>query len=87
MVALQEYDLNINTTKMVKGQGLCLLEAQSNNLEQEQQWIQEEDMYVDTVDVIFAPSSEWYDDIKFYLTHGYGPPTLKFNKNRTLILK
>ena len=37
-------------------------------------------MYVDTIDVASAPSSEWYDDIKFYLTHGYAPPNLEFKK-------
>ena len=52
MTMLQEYDLDINPTNMVKGKGLCLLETQSNNLEQEKQWIQEEDMYVETTDVL-----------------------------------
>ena len=72
---------------MVKGQGLCLLEAQSNNLEQEQQWLQEEDMFVDTIDVVSTPSSEWYDDLKFYLIHGYSRTTLDLKKYRRLILK
>ena len=44
-------------------------------------------MFVDIVDVISSPSSQWYDDIKFYLTHGYAPPTLYFKKCRTLRLK
>ena len=44
-------------------------------------------MSIDTIDVIFAPSFEWYDDIRFYLTHGYAPPNLDFNKSSNLILK
>ena len=44
-------------------------------------------MSADTFDVISAPSSEWYDEIRFYLTHGYAPPTLDFKKHRTLRLK
>ena len=72
---------------MVKGQGLCLLAAQSNVLEHERQCIHEEDMSVNTIDVISAPSSEWYDDIIFYLTYGYAPPTLNFKNHRTLRLK
>ena len=87
MTPLQEYDLEIKPAKMVKGQGLCLLEAQSNVPEQERKCIHEEDMSVDTIYVITAPSFEWYDDIIFYLTHGYSPPTLDFKKHRTLRLK
>ena len=68
MTALQEYDLEIKPSKIVKGQALCLLTAQPNDPVQEQQWIQEEDMSIDTPEVI---SCEQYDDIRFYLTHGY----------------
>ena len=44
-------------------------------------------MFVDTIDVISTPSSEWYDDINFYLTHGYDPPILEFKQCRILSLK
>ena len=44
-------------------------------------------MYVNIVDVISSSSSEWYDDIRFYLTHGYAPLTLYFKKHITLRLK
>ena len=44
-------------------------------------------MPADTIDVIYASSSEWYDDIRFYLTHWYALPTLDFKKRRTLRLK
>ena len=87
MTALQEYDLDIKPGKIVKGQGLCLLDSQSNDPEQGHQWIQKEDMSIDIVNVICAPSFEWYDDIKFYLTHGYARLILDFMKRRTLSLK
>ena len=87
MSTLQMYDLEINPAKMIKQKGLCLLEFQSNNLEQEHQWIQEEYIFADTIDIISAPSSEWYDDIKFYLNHGYASPTLDFKKHNNLRLK
>ena len=35
MIGIKEYDLDIKLSKMVKGQGLCLLAAQSNVLEKE----------------------------------------------------
>ena len=44
-------------------------------------------MSANTIEVISASSSEWYDNIKFYLTHRYAPPTLEFKKRRTLRLK
>ena len=65
MNAPQEYDLEIKCAKIVKGQGLCLLASQSNDLEKEQQLIQEEDMSIDIVNVIYTLSSKWYDDIRF----------------------
>ena len=52
MVALQEYDLEINPAKIVIQQGLCLPAAQSNDPEQEQQWIQEEDMSIDNLTLL-----------------------------------
>ena len=36
VMKLQEYDLEINPTKIVKGKGLCLLSSQSKDLEDQQ---------------------------------------------------
>ena len=41
-------------------------------------------MSANNIDVITAPSSDWYDDIIFYLIHGYAPSTLDLKKCRTL---
>ena len=87
MTVLQEYDLEIKPAKMVEWNGLCLLVAQSNIPQQERQCIHEEDMSVDAIDVISSSSSEWYDEINFYLTDRYAPPTLDFKKCRNLRLK
>ena len=39
IIALQEYDLEIKPTKIVKGQGLCLLASKDNDHEHKQlQW-------------------------------------------------
>ncbi|CAF4342226.1 unnamed protein product, partial [Adineta steineri] len=40
LTTLQEYDLEINPAKMVKGQGLCKLaaEAQALQMEEEEGW-------------------------------------------------
>ena len=87
IIALKEYDLDIKLSKMVKGQGLCLLAAQSNVLEKEWQTVHKEEMSADVIDFITAQSFEWYDDIIFYLIHGYAPSTLDLKKCRTLRLK
>ena len=88
MTMLQEYGMEIKPSNIVKGQGLCLLAAQSNDPEKEQlQWNQEEGRSEGFVNVIFAPTSEWYDDIQFFLTHGFSPQTLDFKKRRALRLK
>ena len=43
MTTLQEYDLEINPAKIVRGQGLCQLTAQPNDPENQQaDWEQEE---------------------------------------------
>ena len=63
------------------------MESQSNVSEQERQCVHDEEMSANTIDVITTPSSKWYDDIRFYLIHGYAPPTLDFKKRRTLRLK
>ena len=43
MKMLHEYDLEIKPTKIVKGQGLCLLSSQSKDPEDQQtNWEQEE---------------------------------------------
>ena len=44
-------------------------------------------MSIDIVNVISAPSSKWYDDIRFYITPGYDPMTLDINNHSTLSLK
>ena len=44
-------------------------------------------MSADSIDVITTLSSKWYDDIIFYLIHGYAPSTLDLKKCRTLRLK
>ena len=46
LITLQEYDLEIKLAKLVKGQGLCklMVEAQDLQMEQEEGWDNEVDM-------------------------------------------
>ena len=89
LTTLQEYDLEIKPTKLVKGQGLCKLvaEAQDPQMEEEEGWDNEVDLMQS--EVLYMPTStnSWYNDLKYYLTHGSSPNHLDARKKRALRLK
>ena len=57
---------------MVKGQGLYKLaaEALDPQKEEEEGWDNEVDLFQREVLYIPASTNSWYNDIKYYLTHG-----------------
>ena len=89
LTTLQEYDLEIKPAKLVKGQGLCKLtvEAQDLQMEQEEGWENEVDLM--QIEVLYMPTStnSWYNDLKYYLTHGSNPNHLDAHKKISLRLK
>ena len=88
MTALQEYDLEIKPTKIVRGQGLCWLTSQSNDPENQQaDWEQEEATPTSFVNALETAASDWYDHIIFFLHNGFSPETLDPKKCRALRLK
>lgn len=85
-----EYDLEIKPTKLIKGQGIAKLMAESNlqalginmiNTLDEQQEFPDP-----TLEEKFQ-SSPWYSDILYVLTHLNAPPELSKTKARFLKLK
>ena len=44
-------------------------------------------MSKDIVNVISSLVSQWYDDIRLFLTHGYAPQMLDFKKRKELTLR
>ena len=87
MTTLQEYDLDIKPANIVRGQGLCQLTAQSNDLEyQHTDWEQEEATPTGFVNALETATSEWYDHIKFFLHNGFAHETLDPKKRRELRL-
>ena len=63
--------MEINPSKLVKGQGLCNLGAKTLDLqENEEGW--ENEAYMFEREVLYIPVStnSWYNDLKYYLTHG-----------------
>ena len=86
---LQEYDLEINPTQFVKGQGLCKLMVEALDLQKEEEegWDNEFDML--QREVLYIPSStnSWYNDLKYYLTYGSSLSHLDARKKWALRLK
>jgi hypothetical protein len=81
--------LEIKPSKLVKGQGLRKLaaEAQDLQIEQEEGWDNEVDMLKNEVLYILASTNSWYNDPKYYLTHGSSPNHLDAHKKKSLRLK
>ena len=88
MTALQEYDMEIKPAKIIKGQGLFQLTAQSNDPENQQtDWEQEEATPTGFVNALETTASEWYDHTNFFLHNGFAPKTLYPKKCRALRMK
>jgi hypothetical protein len=99
LAKIQEYDLEIKPTKLIKGQGLARLLAESNlkvlginhisEISEDSSFIAEEtdiQQSVNTINEKFS-SSKWYQNIIFYLQNLQCPPNLTPPKTRSLKLK
>jgi hypothetical protein len=91
---IQEFDLEIKLTKLVKGQGLAKLLAESNFMalginssQEEEGWVDvnelEDQMVENRIEEKFL-SSNWYKDIVTYLLTLKCPTDLSPSKARTL---
>jgi len=91
IAALLEYDVEIKPTKLIKGQGLAKLMAETNlhvldiNLMAAMSDEDEENSAQQASDIFI--SSLWYSDIVYVLQNFSSPPGMPRNKNRTLKLK
>ena len=85
-----EYDLEIKPTKLIKGQGLARLMAESNfeglDINMLNALDDQEDFSTPIVEEIFMNSS-WYADILFVFLNLNTPPGLSKTKARFLKLK
>jgi hypothetical protein len=88
MNSLQEYDLEITPAEIVRGQGLCKLVADSVE-EQESQINTSTVNQHDEKQISYAQTTtnSWYDNIEFYLTHGFSPHNFDPKHRRALRLK
>ena len=91
IAALLEYDVEIKPTKLIKGQGLAKLMAETNlhaldiNLIAALSDGEEENSAVQVSDIFIT--SPWYADIVYVLQNVSAPPGMSRNKARTLKLK
>jgi hypothetical protein len=86
--SLQEYDLEITPAQIVRGQGLCKLVVDS---------VEEQESQINTstvnqhnekqISCAQATANSWYENIRFYLTHGSSPHNLDPKNRRALRLK
>lgn len=90
IVVILEYDLEIKPTKLIKGQGLAQLMAESNlgalDINMVVALDEQQGLPDPTVEEKFQ-SSPWYYDILYVLTHLNAPPELSKTKARFLKIK
>ena len=89
IAAILEYDLEIKPTKLIKGQGLAQLMAESNlqalDINMVDALDEQEELPAPTVEEQFQ-NSPWYADILYVLTNLNAPPNLSKTKVRFLKL-
>jgi hypothetical protein len=75
LTALQEYDLEIKPTKLVEGQGLCKLVVEAQDPQTKEEEGRDNEVYLMQNEVLYmlASTNSWYNDLKYYLTHGSSP--------------
>ena len=69
--SLQEYDLEIKPSKLVRGQGLCKLATKALDPKNDEEGWENEAEFFER-EVLYVPTStnSWYNELKYYLTHG-----------------
>jgi hypothetical protein len=79
MVVIQEFDLDIKPTKIVRGQGLCKLVAESQDLIESENsgWDNELSLWCSEVMYIPPEKDSWYTDLSYFLHHDTCPEHLK----------
>eukprot|EP00253_Pinus_taeda_P014621 PITA_14621 len=83
VTALQEYDLDIRPTKIVKGQGFCKLLAGASNIQEHEGTKNIEE--IKEISII-NPESQ-YAYLIFSLKNGYAPSNLSYKNKRAIRLK
>jgi hypothetical protein len=88
MTYLQEYDLDIRSSKIVRGQGLCKLAAKWTKEKGDQDELYEDQILLEKeVFYIHVNNNTWYYEMKCNFTHGSTPHHMEPKKTRDIRLK
>ena len=88
MIALQEYELKIKPSMIVKGQGLCKLAAEAAHLPNDKaETVIDEVLLTREIYFYPPPQDSWYANIRILLETGTAPDYLEPRKKRALKLK
>ena len=80
---MQEYDIDIKPTKIVRGQGFCRLLAGAHNIPENQ----DPENAIQVSQISVTDSESQYADLIFYLKNGYAPSNLSCKNKCALTLK
>ena len=81
VTSLQEYDIEIKPTNIVRGQGFCKMLAGASKISEISS------VEVQMCEVSLNDEESLYADIIYYLKNGYAPSYLDYTKKRALRLK
>lgn len=91
ITTIQEYDVEIKPTNLVRGQGLCKLVAKSqkalHGIPPKSGWENEIEMFSNEMLPFSDEHNSWYNDLKIFLHHGTCPNHLSYKAKRALKLK
>jgi hypothetical protein len=88
MEVVQEFDLDIKPSKLVKGKGLYKLEAESQDqVNEDFGWENEMVLWCGEVSYISTGQESWYKNLTYLLHHGTCPKNLNPRERRALRLK
>jgi hypothetical protein len=88
IAVVQEFDLDINPTKIVKGQGLCKLVSEAQDqVNEDSRWENEMALWCGEASYISPGKEFWYEKLTYLLHHGTFPKDLNPREMRDLRLK
>jgi hypothetical protein len=88
MAEVQEFDLDIKPVKLVKGQGLCKLEAEAQDqVNEDPGWENEMASWCGEASSISSGKESWYEKLTYLLHHGTCLENLNPRERRALGLK
>jgi len=88
MAVVQEFDLDIKPTKLVKGKGLCKLAGEAQDqVNGYFGWENEMELWCGEASYIYPGPESWYKNLNYLLHHGAYPENLNPMERRSLRLK